>query len=51
VGHGHRHHGDQSNTAADQYVSGSAINAETFTAGRYGPLVVVDLFLVSSGST
>jgi hypothetical protein len=42
---------DQSNTAADQYVSGSAINAETFTAGRYGPLVVVDLFLVSSGST
>jgi hypothetical protein len=42
---------DQSNTGADEYVSGSAINAETFTAGRYGPLVVVDLFLVSSGST
>jgi LPXTG-motif cell wall-anchored protein len=42
---------DQSNPTADVNVMDSAIDAQTFTAGKYGPLDSVDLYLDSSVAT
>jgi hypothetical protein len=41
---------DQSNSVTDISITNSAINAQTFTAGIYGPLTNVDLYLRSSGA-
>jgi hypothetical protein len=41
---------DQTNTTADMQVMNSAIDAQTFTAGLYGTLDSVDLYLYSTGA-
>ena len=42
---------DQSSTGADTFISGSYLWAQTFTAGRYGTLDYVDLYLSATSAT